>query len=316
MSCEHPNRFVVICSDGAPVGPTNPLPTTGGGGGGGNVVVTDIEDGTGQSVMDPANDAIRVNVVAGGGSGAPSLESPQRAFASATSVAAGASTTLDGTQITSNKTGHLLELVVSSSVPFKVEVYTVTNGVAGTLSMAAVVLDRVWGWQAFARGLIVAPADPGAGFDGFRVVVTNLDTSEPADVYATFFWDETTGAVSDLVDPKTSSDTALALAAGSSADLDSAQISSGKTGHLVQVVVGSSVPFKVEVQTVVNGVATGTVMVAVSLNRHWEWRAFAKGFVFVAQSAGVGFDGFRAVVTNLDPSVAADAYAAFFWDEV
>jgi hypothetical protein len=48
----------------------NPLPVTNvGGGGGSNVTVLDIQDGSGDSVMDPVNDAIRVNIVAGSGSG-------------------------------------------------------------------------------------------------------------------------------------------------------------------------------------------------------------------------------------------------------
>lgn len=47
--------------------------TTGGGGGAASsVTVTDIQDGAGDSVMDAANDAIKVNVVAGGGSGGTS----------------------------------------------------------------------------------------------------------------------------------------------------------------------------------------------------------------------------------------------------
>lgn len=68
MSCQNPNRFVVICIDGEPLGITNPLPVTDSGPGS-NVVVTDIEDGAGDSVMDPVNDAVRVNVVAGGAGG-------------------------------------------------------------------------------------------------------------------------------------------------------------------------------------------------------------------------------------------------------
>lgn len=313
MPC-HIDRRIEICVGDEPLSSSNPLPTSGGGGGG-NVVVTDIKDGTGQSVMDPANDAIRVNVVAGG-TGGTVLESPQRSFDSAVAVAAGSSTTLDSTQISASKTGHLLEIVVSSSVPFKVEVYTVTNGVIGSPVMVAFSLNRAWEWRAFARGLVSVSQDPAAGFDGFRTVVTNLDTSEPADVYAAFFWDETTGSVSDLTDPKTSSATVASVAAGSSVDLDSGQISVGKVGHLLQVVVGSSVPFKVEVQTVADGIASSPAIAAVSLDRNWEWRAFARGFIFVAQSAGAGLDGFRAVITNLDTSEPADVYAAFFWEEL
>jgi hypothetical protein len=68
MAC-HIDRITNLCVDGEPVSSTNPLPTSGGAGPGSNVVVTDMEDGAGDSVMDPVNDAVRVNVVAGGTAG-------------------------------------------------------------------------------------------------------------------------------------------------------------------------------------------------------------------------------------------------------
>jgi hypothetical protein len=40
------------------------------------------------------------------------------------------------------------------------------------------------------KKFITVAQDAGAGLDTFRVTVTNLDTSEAADIYATFFYDE------------------------------------------------------------------------------------------------------------------------------
>jgi len=67
---------------------------TGGGGPGTNVVVTDIEDGAGDSVMDATNDAIRVNVVAGGtGGGAVTIADGDDEALGATGDAAASSDT-------------------------------------------------------------------------------------------------------------------------------------------------------------------------------------------------------------------------------
>ena len=86
-------------------------------------------------------------------------------------------------------TGKLLGMVVSSSVPFKATLQTVQNAVA-TNKVTGFSMDRKWDWKTPARDFIQQAQDAGAGFDGFRATVLNLDTSEPADVYAAFFFDE------------------------------------------------------------------------------------------------------------------------------
>lgn len=105
-----------------------------------------------------------------------------------------------------------------------------------------------------------------------------------------------------------------AVAAGGQATLDSNQISSGKTGKLLEVVVAASVPFKVLLQTVVNGIATTRIPWFTQVGG-WDWTAPAKNFITVTESPTAGFDGFRVVVTNLDPTEPADLYAAFLYDE-
>lgn len=159
--------------------------TSVGGGPESSVLVTDIQDGAGDSVMDPVNDAIRVNVVAEGGGSNPQISPVTQA-----TVAAGATADLDSAAIGSGLTGHLLQVVAASSVPFKVEIQTVQNGVPSATLLVAITSDRNWTWSAPGRGFITAAHDAGVGFDGFRAVITNLDTSEPADVYVTFFYDE------------------------------------------------------------------------------------------------------------------------------
>ena len=114
--------------------------------------------------------------------------------------------------------------------------------------------------------------------------------------------------------PQVSTTSDSAIAAGASATLDSAQIGSSKTGRLIEVVCAATVPIKVELQTVLNAVAT-TKIVNVAVDGRWHWRSPGRNYISQAQDAGVGFDGFRVVVTNLDTSRAADLYATFLYDE-
>lgn len=109
--------------------------------------------------------------------------------ATSVSVAAGASVDLDSTQLSSGVTGKLLGLIVTASVPFKAELKTVLNGVP-TSKVTYFSSDRKWDWRSPARDFISVTQSATPGLDAFRVTVTNLDTSEAADLYATFFYDE------------------------------------------------------------------------------------------------------------------------------
>ena len=116
-------------------------------------------------------------------------KSPKVTYVTTATVAAGSSVDLDSDQIGSGLTGKLLGMVVSSSVPFKATLQTVQNAVA-TNKVTGFSMDRKWDWKTPARDFIQQAQDAGAGFDGFRATVLNLDTSEAADVYAAFFFDE------------------------------------------------------------------------------------------------------------------------------
>jgi hypothetical protein len=119
-------------------------------------------------------------------------KSPQISVVSAASVAPGASTTLDSAQITTGKTGKLLRLIATASVPFKVVLRTVSNGAASS--------DKAIAFSSWDRTVVIDPPardfwtvahDAAAGFDGFRAVLTNLDTGpNAADLYVTFLFDE------------------------------------------------------------------------------------------------------------------------------
>lgn len=135
-------------------------------------------------------------------------------------------------------------------------------------------------------------------------------------------WDSGNGKLfvdtggSGSTDPKTSFDTEVAVAAGASVDLDSDQISAGKTGFLTGIIVSSSVPFKAVVQTVLNGVATTVSAPRIVTEGGWDFVPPGSNYITAVHDATAGFDGFRVVFTSLDTSAASDAHATFFWSEV
>jgi hypothetical protein len=116
-----------------------------------------------------------------------------------------------------------------------------------------------------------------------------------------------TAPTSPTIDTASSS----ALAAGASADLDSAEITT--TSYLGQVVVASSVPFKAVVKKVLNGSATTVATIFGGPNVPAVYRPAHRQYVAVTASAGV--DVFRVSVTNEDASEAADVYSSFEYQQ-
>lgn len=118
------------------------------------------------------------------------------------------------------------------------------------------------------------------------------------------------------VSPQTSTASVATVVPDATGSVDSTQITSGKTGKLFAFDASGSVPFKVELQSVLNGVAT-TRLVRFGRSGDVSWRAPHKEFITQAESATAGFDGFRLLFTNLDTgSVGSDFYGNFLWDEV
>lgn len=120
-----------------------------------------------------------------------------------------------------------------------------------------------------------------------------------------------------ITDAKTSLATSASLAAAGSTDLDSAQISTGKTGELLALVITSSVPLKAVLKTLLNAAesADKAVFFAQAANNDLILMP-SKKFFTQAHDAGAGLDGFRVTVTNLDGSAASDVYCTFFYNEV
>ncbi len=119
------------------------------------------------------------------------LDDPQSSYGSVASVAAGASADIDSTQITTAKTGRLVAVVVGASVPVKAVLHAVTNAVAGSaLAVGFTPAGESKPMPIPSKKFFAVAHDAGAGFDGFRLTVTNLDTTQVSDIHATFYWDE------------------------------------------------------------------------------------------------------------------------------
>ena len=117
--------------------------------------------------------------------------------------------------------------------------------------------------------------------------------------------------------PTTTLDSAAAVAAQASVDLDSDQISSGLTGQLVGLIITASVPVKATLKVVTNA-ADGPDL-AVFFVHAGDTRITkmpSKRFFAVAHDAGAGLDAFRVAVLNNDTTQAADVYVTFLYDEI
>lgn len=120
-----------------------------------------------------------------------------------------------------------------------------------------------------------------------------------------------------ITTPKTSLATSASLAATSSIDLDSAQISVGTTGELLALMITSSVPLKAVLKTLLNAAESTDKAVFFTLAANNAPIIMpSKKFFTQAHDAGAGLDGFRVTVTNLDGSAASDVYCTFFYNEV
>ncbi len=113
-------------------------------------------------------------------------------------------------------------------------------------------------------------------------------------------------------DPHMEALLATSLAPGSTADLDADPITLGKLGKLAQLDVGSSVPLRIDVQTV-NGSRSTVTTIYTYNGQTREWRPPDPVFV---QVDGDGSAHFGVTVTNLSTWQTADARATLYWDEV
>lgn len=118
------------------------------------------------------------------------VSSGQVTHSSETSIAAGGQASIQSASINSGKTGKLLGVLVWSSTPFKATLQVVSNGSATTKGIGGAPSGTTWDFKPPHRDLIQSAYDANAGFDGFQVVIDNLDGILASNAYATFYYDE------------------------------------------------------------------------------------------------------------------------------
>ena len=119
------------------------------------------------------------------------MTTPTTAFATSAALVPDTPSDLDSAQISSGLTGKLVAILMNASVPVKGELKTVLNGVESSIILTMFA-------RAGENAMLLMPnkdfvtqvEDATAGFDGFRLTVTNLDNENAADVYTTFFVDQ------------------------------------------------------------------------------------------------------------------------------
>lgn len=116
-----------------------------------------------------------------------------------------------------------------------------------------------------------------------------------------------------LESPQTSAVLAAALSAGANVDLNAADITTGKTGRLLGVDIGGTVPCRCDIQEV-NGARTTRTTIYTERGESKAWRP-PMGSKWFDLVGGVG-KHFGVSITNLDVNKAADLRGTIYWDEI
>lgn len=146
------------------------------------------DDGTDRTnvLVDTAGH-LQVDVLTGGGTDTPT--SPINDYNTSAAVAAGSTANLDTADFgTATKKATLFQ--ASASVPIKAEFGYVDNDVMTTLAVGFAPAGGQVVMQPRHRDYWSHAFTATAGLDGFRIIVTNLDTSQAADVYGTILYED------------------------------------------------------------------------------------------------------------------------------
>jgi len=153
----------------------------------GNPVLIAGHDGTNvQYLKTDTNGELQVDILSGGGQDTPTNPSTEDITSSA--LAAGVQVDLDSTDVGST-TFKLSQLDISSSVPIKAIVMTVADNIETIHTVLFVKANSNITWKPPHRDYVIQGA-AGAGFDGFRVDVKNMDNVDAGDVYCTYYLEE------------------------------------------------------------------------------------------------------------------------------
>ncbi len=140
-----------------------------------------------ERIQTDAGGAMDVNVIAGGGESLPT--SPVRTTGNSTDTAAASTFTQDGPSSDATTT-KVRGFDCAASVPIKAELQEVENGAGTTLlTMFAQAGERLE-WRAPHRNFFSKAHPSNGGFDGWRLLLTNLDNENAADLYATLYTED------------------------------------------------------------------------------------------------------------------------------
>ena len=115
--------------------------------------------------------------------------------------------------------------------------------------------------------------------------------------------------------PVVTADSAAAIAAGTEDTTIQTADLGGTTKKLAGIDLTASVAFKARIAEVVNGVETNRSILFGQAGNTIQWRPPHKNYFNITFAANAGFDGWRAAMTNMDTSEAADLYATFYTED-
>lgn len=155
----------------------------------GNPVQVGGVDGSGnaQAIRTDTDGHLQVDILSGAGSDLPGT--PAVVSTTAASVAAGGNS---GTNLRTadlgGSTRYLSQVLLTASVPFKATIRSVVDGTAtDTYGIAFGRAGETVLWKPPHREYTKKVFSANAGFDGYEVLMVNMDTSEAADLYSTFY---------------------------------------------------------------------------------------------------------------------------------
>lgn len=130
---------------------------------------------------------LQVDVITGGGGGgAPT--SPVNSYDTTASIAAGSTDNHDTADL-GGTTRDLRRVIMGASVPLKGEIQSVINGTGTTIGVIFSPAGQTVTWDNPHQDYNSVAFSANAGFDGFRLIRTNLDASEAADVYSNIMYE-------------------------------------------------------------------------------------------------------------------------------
>jgi hypothetical protein len=118
---------------------------------------------------------------------AAAFTAPKVSTVTSAALGAGSAVDLDFTAITTATTGQLVGVDATAAVPLKIEIKTVNAGTPTTRAVLFLQNSSNVQWRAPHKSFIT---QAGGATSRFRATVTNRDTTQASDVYATGYWDE------------------------------------------------------------------------------------------------------------------------------